>query len=183
MSRRVRPEAQRAGAHRNAAIWAPALLVASLVSVVSAQPALAAGHDAPTAARVSKPFALAAHPALGGRGDIPRYLAFSPDGKLLATADSDGTARLWDVATHRQVRAAIRLRGAHVLAVAFSPSWPQPSSAAQPSCGTCARQARLADTIPGQSATSGTAQRRWSPMMSDTEWRGRGRWHPAAVGR
>ena len=40
---------------------------------------------------------------LGGRGDYPDKLAFSPSGKVLATADSDGSARLWNVATRRQI--------------------------------------------------------------------------------
>jgi hypothetical protein len=46
-------------------------------------------------------------------------VAFSPDGKLLATV-FDGTARLWDVATGRPVEVAL-VSGSAVAGVAFSP--------------------------------------------------------------
>ena len=53
-------------------------------------------------------------------------VAFSPDGKLLATASSDGYVRLWNPATGRPVRAPIPAvtdvgREPGVLGVAFSP--------------------------------------------------------------
>jgi WD40 repeat protein/transcriptional regulator with XRE-family HTH domain len=47
-------------------------------------------------------------------------VAFSPDGKILATGNSDGTVRLWDVATHRQITTLTGHAG-EVLSVAFSP--------------------------------------------------------------
>jgi WD40 repeat protein len=53
------------------------------------------------------PGVLAQHRGLGGQGDIPRALAFSPDGKTLITTDTDGTIRQWNVATRRQIRAPI----------------------------------------------------------------------------
>ncbi len=39
----------------------------------------------------------------GGSGPVDT-VAFSPDGKTLVTGDNDGTIRLWDAATGRQIR-------------------------------------------------------------------------------
>jgi len=50
-------------------------------------------------------------------------VAFSPNGELLATADADGTVRLWDVATQQQIGPAMTPSAAGgVNAVAFSPN-------------------------------------------------------------
>ena len=48
-------------------------------------------------------------------------VAFSPDGKTLASASRDGTVRLWDVATHRQIGNPIAGHAGGVTSVAFSP--------------------------------------------------------------
>ena len=47
-------------------------------------------------------------------------MAFSPDGRLLATASGDKTARLWDPATGECLRTLTGHTGA-VWGVAFSP--------------------------------------------------------------
>ena len=59
-----------------------------------------------------------------GPGGSGNGLAFSPDGRLLATADGNGTVRLRDPATGRAVGSPLQADtgpGGSVNAVAFSP--------------------------------------------------------------
>jgi len=50
-----------------------------------------------------------------------RGVAFSPVGKLLASADADGTVRLWNLVTGQPVGASLRTDTGWVSGVAFSP--------------------------------------------------------------
>jgi WD40 repeat protein len=57
---------------------------------------------------------------LTGHASVVVGVAFSPDGRLLATASSDAMARVWDPATGDCLRTLTGHTG-HVWAVAFSP--------------------------------------------------------------
>ena len=58
---------------------------------------------------------------LVGDTDFIRGLAFSPDGKTLASASGDRTVRLWDVATGTQLGNPLVGDTKQVESVAFSP--------------------------------------------------------------
>ena len=60
--------------------------------------------------------ALVSHPPDGSFG-----VGFSPDGRTLATANGDGTARLWDVASHQPIAALASHTGDDLFGVEFSP--------------------------------------------------------------
>jgi len=56
-----------------------------------------------------------------GHANVVTSVAFSPDGRLLATTGSDATVRLWDVAGRRQVGEPMTGPAEWVFSVVFSP--------------------------------------------------------------
>ena len=72
-------------------------------------------------------YAMLAAAALPGIGILADHtgtvnsVAFSPDGKTLASGNTDGTVRLWDVATRRQLGSPLTGPTGTVNSVAFSP--------------------------------------------------------------
>jgi WD40 repeat protein/transcriptional regulator with XRE-family HTH domain len=117
---------QQVAQQRNIAL--AGLLISESRSVASHDPALsrllsvAAWRISPSDATRHAMLAAAALPMaiLTGHTGAVFSVAFSPDGKILATGNDHGTVRLWDLATHRQITTLIRHRGV-VLSVAFSP--------------------------------------------------------------
>ena len=85
--------------------------------------AVAAWRIDPSGAARSAMLAAAARPGLvifAGYTDTVLSVAFSPDGKTLASGDNDYTVLLWDMATRQQIGLPLNDTGA-VNAVAFSP--------------------------------------------------------------
>ena len=66
---------------------------------------------------------LAGITTLKARGASVNRVAFSPDGRLLATGNGDGTVRFWDMATRRPIGQSLggSNRNQSIYAVAFSP--------------------------------------------------------------
>ena len=106
---------------------AESLALASANPVVARQLAVAAWRVFPTAQAGSAITTLLGEQQQNGMlpadPSIVRAVAFSPGGRLLASADGDGTVRLWNLATGQPV--GVPLRGTSdpngVRAVAFSP--------------------------------------------------------------
>jgi WD40 repeat protein/uncharacterized caspase-like protein len=90
-----------------ACCWTTTLMLTSTPAPAAATDADDAGHKPRLAVQT-------------GHGDQVTSLAFSPDGALLLSGSDDKTARVWDLATGREIRTF----GGHadqVLSVAFAP--------------------------------------------------------------
>jgi WD40 repeat protein len=62
-------------------------------------------------------------------GSAAHHLAYSPDGRRIATGQSDGTVRQWDSATGKPVGSLLRGHSANVNSVAYSPDGQRIASA------------------------------------------------------
>jgi WD40 repeat protein len=70
-------------------------------------------------------------PPLTGHTDVVDGVAFSPDGKTLATVGADHVLRLWDVATRRPLGGPLDGHTGWVSTVAFSPDGRQLATAGE----------------------------------------------------
>jgi WD40 repeat protein len=79
--------------------------------------------DVVTHQQAGAPIAGASKISTGAPGSTVTAVAFSPDGRILATASDIGVVRLWSVATHRQIGEPITaLAGRNAVdSIAFSP--------------------------------------------------------------
>jgi hypothetical protein len=102
---------------------------------------------------------------LSGHTDFVYSVAFSPDGKLLASGSWDGTIKLWDVATGREVR-TLKGHTDEVIpwrsAPTGSSSPPAPAMTRRSSCGMWPQEEKCgpskatpAGSIPWRSAPTG----------------------------
>ncbi len=103
-------------------VWAKAQLFAAVVTVAAIGTAVpVVAYKLGTRKPDSPPWIAftVERATLTGHIDLVRSVAFAPDGKVLATGSYDGTAKLWDVATGREL---VNLRGGGpVHRVAFTP--------------------------------------------------------------
>ncbi|MFF0747369.1 WD40 repeat domain-containing protein, partial [Streptomyces sp. NPDC004111] len=78
-------------------------------------------HQSPSAPAASAPGPYLPASWILGHTDRVEAVAFSPDGRLLATASDDHTVRLWDPATQQPIGTPLTGHDHAVYGVAFSP--------------------------------------------------------------
>jgi WD40 repeat protein len=94
-------------------------------AVVQLAPQERPRHDAEAAAKVGEDMSRPIR-SLNGHQDRVMSVAYSPDGRWIATAAWDGTARVWDAQTGQEVRrldvpATANYKSAHLSQILFSP--------------------------------------------------------------
>ena len=70
-------------------------------------------------------------PPLTGHTDVVDAIAFTPDGRTMATAGADHSVRLWDVASRQPLGGPLEAHSGWVSAVAFSPDGTRLASAGE----------------------------------------------------
>src|SRR5579884_1475541 len=105
-------------------VLAPILMLGAIAGTGELSPRLVMANPIPANA-TDDPLPAGAIARLGSmrfrHGAVVNGVAFSPDGKILASGGDDSTIRLWDRATGRELRALRGHQGA-VTALAFVPN-------------------------------------------------------------
>ncbi len=99
--------------------------------------------------------------------DIPRGLAFTPDGRLLASGINDGRIMLWDAAEQR-LRAVLRGHSGIIHTVAISPDGKTLASAGSKGLVRLSGAARAFHHHPGAPRSIPEAARSVSPVPENT---------------